>query len=96
MPGVQALQERVQGVRRAKLQALGPALRHPHSSNVQGATGLRELRPRAGRCAWRALYQRVKDDFVIAAIGPEAESNRRGFDRACQDALKRLAELEEG
>lgn len=29
----------------AKLQALGPQLRHPHSSAVLGFRGLRELRP---------------------------------------------------
>lgn len=43
-----------------------------HTSAVQGFAGLRELRPRAGRSPWRAMYQRVGDVFVIAAIGPEA------------------------
>lgn len=35
----------------AKLEAMGSALRHPHSSMVMGSSpdGLRELRPRAGR-----------------------------------------------
>ncbi|MBU6244347.1 MAG: type II toxin-antitoxin system RelE/ParE family toxin [Actinomycetales bacterium] len=55
-----------------KLEAFGPQLGFPHSSAVQGFSGLRELRPRAGRSPWRALYQRVEDVFVIAAIGPEA------------------------
>ena len=36
-----------------KLAAEGPALPYPHSSAVQGADGLRELRLRAGRSAWR-------------------------------------------
>jgi len=29
-------------------------------------------------------------------VGPEAQSDKRGFDRACEAALKRLGELEEG
>ncbi|MGH8987201.1 MAG: hypothetical protein ACRDXC_01200, partial [Acidimicrobiales bacterium] len=35
-----------------KLQAIGSALGYPHTSAVQGASGLRELRPRAGRSPW--------------------------------------------
>jgi len=50
-----------------KLRALGPALPYPHSSDVRGADRLRELRPRAGRSPWRALYRRVGDVMVIAA-----------------------------
>ena len=38
-----------------KLEAFGPQLGYPHTSAVQGFTGLRELRPRAGRSPWRAL-----------------------------------------
>ncbi len=34
-----------------KLQALGPDLLAPHSSDARGAPGLRELRPRGGHCA---------------------------------------------
>jgi hypothetical protein len=41
----------------AKLAALGPGLPYPHSSAVQGADRLRELRPRGGRSPWRALYR---------------------------------------
>jgi hypothetical protein len=47
-----------------KLKALGPELRFPHSSKAMGADDLRELRPRAGRCAWRALYRRIGNTFV--------------------------------
>lgn len=36
-----------------KLQAVGPDLGYPHSSQAKGIAGLRELRPRAGRSAWR-------------------------------------------
>lgn len=79
----------------AKLQAIGPALGYPHTSAVQGASQLRELRPRAGRSPWRGLYRLVGDQFVIAAIGPEAQHDPRGFRRACDTAAKRLSELEE-
>jgi hypothetical protein len=73
-----------------KLQAMGPQLPFPHQSAVRGAVGLRELRPRAGRSPWRALYARVEDTFVVAAVGPEAEVDRRGFDRAVAAAIERL------
>jgi hypothetical protein len=62
---------------------------------VQGADRLRELRLRAGRSAWRALYRRVGDVFVIAAIGPEAQADKRGFGRAVTAAQARLALIEE-
>jgi hypothetical protein len=77
-----------------KLAALGPALPFPHQSNVQRAEGLRELRPRAGRSRWRALYGRVADVFVIAAIGPEASVDPRRFRRAVAVATRRLTEVE--
>jgi len=72
----------------------GPAA-GPHTSAVQGAPSLRELRPRAGRSPWRGLYWPVGDRFVIAAVGPEAQHDPRGFTRACKAAAKRLSELEE-
>jgi hypothetical protein len=73
-----------------KLAALGPALPFPHQSAVRGATGLRELRPRAGRSQWRALYRRRGDRFIIAAVAPEAEDNQQGFDQAVRWAQQRL------
>jgi hypothetical protein len=79
-----------------KLTVFGPALPFPHSSAIQGAQRLRELRPRAGRSPWRAFYRREGDVHVIAAVGPEAEYDKRGFDRAVTAAIDRLAELEEG
>jgi phage-related protein len=79
----------------AKLEAVGPMLDYPHTSAVQGAAGLRELRPRAGRSPWRALYRQVGDGFVIAAVAPEAQQDPRGFRRACSAAQKRLSELKE-
>ena len=78
----------------AKLEAMGPALPHPHSSNVEGWDDLRELRPQAGKSPWRPLYRKVGDRFVIAAVGPEAKKNKRGFDKACERAIDRLAKLE--
>jgi hypothetical protein len=74
-----------------KLRALGTALPFPHQSSVIGADQLRELRPRAGRSPWRALYRQISDEFVVGAVAPEAKSNRRGFSRAVQAAETRLA-----
>ncbi|MHB1510865.1 MAG: type II toxin-antitoxin system RelE/ParE family toxin [Acidimicrobiales bacterium] len=79
-----------------KLQALGERLPFPHQSALQGGTPLRELRPRGGRCRWRALYARVDDGFVILAVVPEALVDRRGFDRGVVTARRRLEEIEEG
>lgn len=83
----------------AKLEAYGPRLGYPHPSAVRGAAKLRELRelrPRAGRSPYRALYRRIGEAFVVAAVGPEAESDPRGFYRTVQRALARLATVEEG
>lgn len=78
-----------------KLKALGPNLSYPHSSQVKSADSLRELRPRGGRSPNRGFYRRVGDVFVIAAIGPEAEVDRLGFQRAVNVAVERLKDLEE-
>ena len=51
---------------------------------------MRELRPRGGRSPWRAFYRRVGDVLVISAIGPEAQSNERGFRAAVERAVRRL------
>ncbi len=79
-----------------KLRTLGPDLGFPHSSAVREAPGLRELRPRAGRSPWRALYRIIGDEAVIAAVGPEAEHDPKRFQRACRDAIDRLDEWEGG
>ena len=63
---------------------------------MRGTQRLRELRPRVGRSPWRALHRQVGEAFVVAAIGPEAQSDPRGFDRAVRKALERLAKVEEG
>jgi hypothetical protein len=78
-----------------KLEAFGPQLGYPHTSAVRGHAGLRELRPRAGRSPWRVLYRRVGPAFVLAAIGPEALSDHRGFDQAAVRAEARLDQVEE-
>jgi hypothetical protein len=77
-----------------KLAALGPQLPFPHQSSVRQGKGLRELRPRAGRSPWRALYRRIADVFVIAAVGPEAGADPLGFARAVTSALTRLEDVD--
>ncbi len=77
----------------AKLELFGPGLPFPHQSNVQGGEDLRELRPRGGRSAWRALYRRAGDVFVVAAVGPETQANPQGFRRMIKLATQRLEEL---
>lgn len=77
-----------------KLEAHGDSLRFPHSSSVRNADRLRELRPRAGRSPWRSFYRRVGATPIIAAVGPEASVDLRGFKAAIQRAESRLAEIE--
>jgi hypothetical protein len=82
---------------REKLEAIGPRLGAPHSSAVRGedGSGLRELRPRAGRSRWRPIYRRVQPGtFVILAVAPEAEIDKRGFDEVVRHARRRLEKLE--
>src|SRR6266567_5131666 len=78
----------------AKLEVFGDQLGSPHTSQVKGSrSGIRELRPRAGRSPWRVLYRRVADAMVVLAVGPEAEHDQRGFDRAVRRAEERLKEI---
>jgi hypothetical protein len=82
---------------REKLEAVGPRLGAPHSSAVKGedGSGLRELRPRAGRSRWRPIYRQVGPRvFVILTVAPEAEIDKRGFDAKVRDARRRFDELE--
>ncbi len=76
-----------------KLEAMGPQLPAPHQSNVEGVESLRELRPRSGRSPWRAFYRRIGDVFVIGAVGPEAQVNKRKFNQAAKAAQERLDEV---
>jgi hypothetical protein len=51
---------------------------------------------RAAAAVPGALYRRVGGDvFVLAAIAPEAEVDRRRFDKAVQVATSRLSGMEE-
>ncbi len=77
-----------------KLREVGPALGYPHSSSVRAADRIRELRPRQGRCPWRAFYRQFQQAFVIGAIGPEAGVDGRAFERAVRLAEQRLDEVE--
>jgi len=77
-----------------KLRTFGQQLGFPHTSAVQGAENLRELRPRAGRSPWRALYRRIGDLMVIGAFGPEAGHDPRGFQATLRRAEDRLAAYE--
>jgi hypothetical protein len=43
---------------------------------------------------WRCIYQRIGDVFIIAAIAPEAQKDKAGFERAVAAAKTRLAEIE--
>jgi len=82
---------------REKLEAIGPRLGAPHSSAIKGedGSGLRELRPRAGRSRWRPIYRQVGPEiFVILAVAPEAEIDKRSFDQKVRDARRRFDELE--
>ena len=80
----------------AKLGAYGPRLGYPHTSAVPGTERLRELRPRAGRSAWRALYRQVGQVFVVAAVGAGSPGGSAGLRPAVRRALERLAKVEEG
>ena len=75
---------------REKLAVLGSSLGYPHSSAIRGTGGgLRELRPKAGRCPWRLVY-RPGHPFVLLALAPEAVRDPRGFRRALDAAHDRL------
>jgi hypothetical protein len=101
LPEAEEERRRLPAVEKAALinadrkQALGRQLPYPHSSAVKGADRLRELRPRGGRSPWRGLYRQVGDVFVIAAVAPEAQVDKRKFDAACRAAERRLSQIEE-
>lgn len=58
----------------------------PHTSRVLGVSRVWELRPRAGRSVTRAFYRIIDGVVVIAVIGPEAQSDPRGFKKATVEA----------
>jgi hypothetical protein len=77
-----------------KLKALGLALPYPHSSNVQGWEDLRELRPQGRQEPVAAALPAGRRRVRHRCDRPGGEKDKRGFDRACQHAIDRLAELE--
>jgi hypothetical protein len=60
-----------------KLREIGPALGHPHTSNVQSARNLGEVRPRQGRSPWRGLYRQIGQVFVVGASARRPPLTRR-------------------
>jgi hypothetical protein len=90
-------------------RASGPPSSMPTASSAPMARGLATRTPARcaapkgcenfglgpGRSAWRALYRQVGEVFLVAAVGPEAQADPRGFDRTARRALDRLAKVEE-
>jgi hypothetical protein len=67
--------------------------RTPARSKAAGP-GSASCGPRSGRSPWRELYRRLGDGLAVLAIGPEAQHDKRGFDRAVHLAEDRLKETE--
>ena len=40
-------------------------------------------------------YRQIGREFIVAAVGPEAQADGRGFAAACRRAEARLAEIED-
>ena len=78
----------------AKLRTFGSQLPFPHSSQVKSSQ-LRELRPRAGRSPWRAIYRQLGTRIIVLAIVPEALHDNRGLERGIRVAQERMLALEE-
>jgi hypothetical protein len=72
------------------LRQIGPKIVEPHAKSVQGAKGLRELRPGGGKVIVRPLYAQVDErHFVVLAIGPDAVVDASGFKNAVKRAQRR-------
>jgi hypothetical protein len=67
----------------AKLEAIGPALPYPHSSNVEGSDDLRELRPRRAR----ARGDRSIARWALRSSSPRSDPRRR---RTSADSIRRV------
>lgn len=77
------------------LSRIGPGLVEPHSKKIQNTKKLRELRPKGGRSTVRAFYvQRSEREFIILAIGPEADADPSGFKAAVQRTRDRARDLD--
>ncbi len=77
------------------LDALGRDPGYPLTSAVRGTRlqGMRELRPRGGRCRHRVLFVARGDVILLLAVAPEAQRDPRGFRRAVRIAEQRSAEI---
>lgn len=78
-----------------KLASSGLQLGYPWTSAVRGpgGSGLRELRPRAGRSRVRVLYARRSGVTILLALAPEGGGDARGFQRAVRTAQQRLSAI---
>lgn len=78
-----------------KLASTGMQLGYPWTSAVRGpgGSGLRELRPRAGRSRVRVLYAQRSAVTILLALAPEGGDNARGFRRAVEMAQHRLSAM---
>lgn len=76
-----------------KLKVQGLNLPFPHQSAVRGAeSGMRELRPRAGRSRTRVIYAAISERrFALLALAPEAQVDSRGFAKAVRLSEVRLS-----
>jgi hypothetical protein len=57
--------------------------------------GCASCAPRAGHSRWRPIYRRAQPGiFVIFAVAPETQIDKRGFDEMVRNAQRRFEELE--
>jgi hypothetical protein len=76
-----------------KLETFGPNLPSPHQSKLWGPSI--SVNSDHEPVAVPPLYRRIAEDtFVIAAIAPEAQARRQGFQQAARRAERRLKELD--
>lgn len=82
-----------------KLRATGVRLPSEHQRAIRGpgGEGLWELRPRCGKSRWRPLYRQCGErTFIVLAIAPEVEVDKRGYQQAIKLAQQRWREREQG
>ncbi len=79
------------------LSEQGGRLGYPWTSAVRGkrGSGLRELRPRAGRSAHRVLYRVAPNRVDALALAPEAGNDQRGFAHAVEHARARAHAIDQ-
>ena len=74
-------------------EAVSDFARYPATMRDVLAVAILDREGNAGRSAWRALYRRVGDVFVIAAVGPEAQASPREFERMVTLAIQHMEKL---